>query len=670
MCFRKIAIALGSAATCLAATAAFGANPATAPKPPAPVTPPLSAPARALAAEAPAGAGPHALESADLSAWLDGFVPFALQNGDIAGAVVVVVKDGKVLFEKGYGYADVANRTPMDPDRTMVRIGSTSKLFTWTAVMQLAEQGKLDLNRNINDYLDFKVPEKFGKPITLTDLMNHRGGFEEGLKDVLATDPRGLQSTEQYLKRHPRPMLFPPGEVPAYSNYGAALAGYIVERVSGEPYERYVERHILLPLGMTSSNFDQPIPDRFRPQVSNGYRTASGPPQPFELVVTRPAGSGTATASDMARFMIAHLQNGQYGDQRILGAKTAELMHSPSAPALPGFDTMAHGFFYQTRNGRVMIGHGGDTQIFHTELDLLPQQGVGIFYNFNSRGRDSAVYGARQALIEGFMDRYFPAPAKLPEPPALPSAQRDAQAIAGHYQSSRRIEHGFLSLFYVLQQTQIVARPDGAIIGPGRLQGHAVFHEIAPQRWREVGGTRQLALTTVSGVKTVVDSEDPISVLQAVPAWRSAPLNLAIFLGSLVVLIWTLVLWPLSALLRRGERAESGLSLEVRRVRLVGRFLALGAGVYLAAWYMLLKPVLDLQLEVYSPRIDVVVSALEILGFLTIPAAAVSIWVAWRMFVLKAPWLSRIWSVLLSAALVGVVWLAVIGRLIGFNLNY
>jgi CubicO group peptidase (beta-lactamase class C family) len=191
------------------------------------------------------------LERGDLEAWLDGRVPYALQAGGIAGAVIVVVKDGSVLLQKGYGLADVAKKRPMDPEQTMVRIGSTTKLFTWTAVMQLVEQGKLDLDRDVNDYLDFTIPHDFGRPVTLRDLMNHRGGFEEGLKDILRTDPHGLPSTESYLKEHRRPMLFAPGSVPAYSNYGAALAGYIVERVSGERYERYVEHHILDPLGMT-----------------------------------------------------------------------------------------------------------------------------------------------------------------------------------------------------------------------------------------------------------------------------------------------------------------------------------------------------------------------------------------------------------------------------------
>ena len=310
-------------------------------------------------------ATPHELTAADIEPWLDGLLTDGLKRGDIAGAVVAVVKDGKVLFQSGYGYADVEKKRPMDPERVMTRIGSTSKLFTWTAVMQLVEQGKLDLNRNVDDYLDFKVSPQHGQPITLLDLMNHVGGFEEGIKDLLSLDSHAFQSTEAYLKGHPRPLLFAPGTVPAYSNYGAALAGYIVERVSGEPFERYVNDHIFVPLGMQHSTFAQPLPERFRGMISQGYRTASTAPQPYELVTVQPAGGAASTAADMARFMIAHLQQGRLGDYPLLGGQTMQLMHSPSEPMLPGFGTMAHGFFYEVRNGRRLLGHGGDTVLFH-----------------------------------------------------------------------------------------------------------------------------------------------------------------------------------------------------------------------------------------------------------------------------------------------------------------
>jgi CubicO group peptidase (beta-lactamase class C family) len=650
-----------------AAGAATGAVPRASAA--APAAPAAAAPAAATPTASESSA--HPLDRADLETWLDGMVPYALKAGDMAGAVVVVVKDGTVLLQKGYGYADVSKKLRMDPEQTMVRIGSTSKLFTWTAVMQLVEQGKLDLDRNINDYLDFTIPNNFGKPVTLRDLMNHRGGFEEGLKDILWTNPQGVPSTEAYLKDHKRPMLFAPGEVPAYSNYGAAVAGYIVERISKEPYERYIERHILVPLGMTHTSFDQPLPERFAAAVSNGYRTASAPPGPYELIVTRPAGSGTTTAADIARFMLAHLQDGHVGDAEILQADTAKRMHSPSEDAPPGFATMAHGFFRESHNGRTVIGHGGDTIYFHNEFELLPAEGVGIDFTFNSQGRGEAVYLAREALFGGFMDRYFPNAAAPVDPPALPTALADAQIIAGRYESSRRIEHGFLSLFYVLQQSVISANPDGTISVPGDFSPEPLtYREIGPQLWRQVGGSRQLMLQTVSGVKTVVDGGDPTSVLQAVPLRRSSVLNLTVLILACLILIWTLLAWLLSPWLRPLKNIPDDLVAPVRRLRLSLRAAAAFDMVYLICWFMILRPTLNLELDFYSSSLDPIVGTLEVAGLLAIAAAVLGIWSAWRLSRLNIPRRLPLWGFVTAAGLLGVVWIGFIGGLIRFSLNY
>lgn len=612
----------------------------------------------------------HDLTTADVAAWLDGFVPYGLQSGDIAGAVIAVAKDGQVLFQSGYGYADVERKTAMDPERTLTRIGSTSKLFTWTAVMQLVEQGKLDLHRNIDDYLDFKVSPKQGPPITLLDLMNHTGGFEEGLKDVLATDPRALMSTETYLKRHPRPLLFAPGTVPAYSNYGAALAGYIVQRVSGEPFERYVDEHIFQPLGMQHSTFEQPPPERLRSFMSRGYRSASQPPQPYELVVTAPAGSVASTAADMARFMLAHLQQGRLGTAQVLSAQSAQLMHTPSETALPGFATMAHGFFSEIHNGHLVIGHGGDTIFFHTEFDLLPDDGVGLFYSFNSRGRDQAVYGLRKALLDQFMDRYFPRAPAASEPAALSSEVADAQKIAGRYESSRRIEHGFLSLFYLLQQSVIHADPDGSIAAPKFLEpGDARFREVAPDVWREIAGTRQLALRTIDGIKTVIDSEDPTSVLQRVPGQKAAPLNLTVLVGSFLVLAATVVLWPIVYLVRR-HYALPALPAGTWRMRTLLRGAAAFDLVWLLAWGAVLAPVLSVQLDFYSSAQDPLIRTLQIAGVMVVALALAGLWSFSRLLKAGASWPARIGYGLIAAALIGLVWTGYAGGLISFDLNY
>ncbi|MGI8495981.1 MAG: serine hydrolase domain-containing protein [Gemmatimonadaceae bacterium] len=256
--------------------------------------------------------GAAVLSAQDVDAWLDGYMPYALKTGDLAGAVVAVVKDGQILTTRGYGYSDVAKRTPADPKLTLFRPGSVSKLFTWTAVMQQVELGKVDLDADVNRYLDFKIPPRDGKPVTMRQLMQHVAGFEEQAKDIMSSDPKKTPAFDVLLKRWTPHRIFEPGTTPAYSNYGASLAGYVVQRVSGEPFDRYVEKHIFAPLGMTHSTFRQPLPAELAPFMSKGYGVASKPPKGFEIVGPAPAGALSSSGEDMARFMIAHLQNGAY----------------------------------------------------------------------------------------------------------------------------------------------------------------------------------------------------------------------------------------------------------------------------------------------------------------------------------------------------------------------
>ncbi|HEY5758170.1 MAG TPA: serine hydrolase domain-containing protein, partial [Steroidobacter sp.] len=262
--------------------------------------------ANPVASAVPPTTSPAALTRADLEPWLDGFLDFELQRGDIAGGVVVIVKDGEVLLEKGYGYDDVEKRRPVEAGRTLFRAGSVSKLFTETAVMQLVEQGKLDLDAPVDKYLDFKIPEAFGKPVTMRNLITHTGGFEEAVRELMHSDPNKFPSLGDFVKRSPPIRIFPPGEVPSYCNYCLALAGYVIERVSGETFDDYLDHHIFEPLGMQHSTFRQPLPEKFQADMSKGYHQASAPPLYFELVGPAPAGSISATGSDMARFMIAH----------------------------------------------------------------------------------------------------------------------------------------------------------------------------------------------------------------------------------------------------------------------------------------------------------------------------------------------------------------------------
>jgi hypothetical protein len=302
---------------------------------------------------------------------------------------------------------------------------------------------------------------------------------------------------------------------------------------------------------------------------------------------------------------------------------------------------------------------------------LLPDEGVGIQFTFNSRGREEAVYLAREALFDGFMDRYFPPSAAPVDPPALSTAPADAQRIAGRYESSRRIEHGFLSLFYILQQSVIAANPDGTISVPGVLTPDLVtFREIGPQLWRRAGGTQQLTLQTVGGIKTVFDSGDPTSVLQAVPLKRSSALNLTVLIVTCIILVWTLVAWLLSPWLRAPKNIPDDLVPQVRRLRLVLRAAVAFDVVYLICWFAMLRPVVSLELGFYSASLDPILGAIHAAGLLAIAAALLGIRSAWRLSRLNIPRRLRFGGFVTAAALLGVAWIGIIGGLIRFSLNY
>jgi CubicO group peptidase (beta-lactamase class C family) len=505
---------------------------------------------------------PTPLTAEDLSAYLDGMLPPTMATGDIAGAVVVVVKDDHLLISKGYGYSNVEKRTPVDPEKTLFRPGSVSKLFTWTAVMQQVQEGKLDLDGDINQYLDFKVNGYGGKPITVRHLMTHTPGLEERLKNLIVYDTNDLRTLEVKLKEGVPEPIFPPGSVPAYSNYGASLAGYIVQRVSGIPFEQYVEEKIFGPLGMNDSTFRQPLPKSLAPQMSTGYLQASAENTvPFELISDQPAGSLSASATNMASFMLAHLNGGylpQVGESsRILSEKTTELMHTKSNTVAPGIDGMALGFYEQNRNGIRAIAHGGDVIAFHSDLLLIPEARVGLFMSFNSVGRNRATYALRSALVEGFTDRYFPRQSPLESAKAVGGSKERMQAVAGSYELSRRAESSLFSMVYLLGQTGAHVTDKGRLIvesltGPNDKPRE--FEEVSPWYWREVHGQMGLAAVRDADGKIqslVPDGYGPIFVFQPVPGWRSKSwLQPAIALAAVIVLIGSIT-WVVGAIRRR-----------------------------------------------------------------------------------------------------------------------
>ena len=633
--------------------------------PTAPSTAPAQTPAAVAPLAPPAGGAP--LVRQDVEAFLDGYMPYALARGDIAGAVVVVVRDGQVLLQKGYGYSDVARRRPVDPDATLFRPGSVSKLFTWTAVMQLVEQGRLDLDRDVNAYLDFRIPARDGKPITLRNILTHTAGFQESARYTITDKPMALGPL---MKEALPARIFAPGTTPAYSNYATALAGYIVERASGQSFDDYIDARILRPLGMTRSSFRQPLPAALAPLMSKGYATASsGEAKAFENVGPAPAGSLSATGADMGRFMIAHLNGGQ----GLLRPETARLMHNSKLNILPPLNRMALGFYEEENEFRNVIGHGGDTQFFHSNLSLFLDRGVGVFVSVNSGGAQGASGPLRTALMQQFTSRYFPVPLRDGRVDAA-TAREHAAMMAGTYANSRGFKTNFLSILNLFEPVTLGVNADGGLSAAsvtGLASQPRRWTEIAPFVWRDVESGERIAAQVVDGrvVRWSFDTVSPFMVFDRVPWYLDAAWLLPAFLFALGIVVLTALAWPAGAIARKRYAAAhpfSGPSLRADRLTKGFAWLAILALAGWAAWVTIAFADL-LQLS----SLDWLLYAVQ---FLT-PVAliglfALAVWSAWLAWKERRGWFAKLWVVLLLLASFVLLWVAFGFNLIGFGTRF
>jgi CubicO group peptidase (beta-lactamase class C family) len=616
----------------------------------------------------------HALTAEDLAAYFDGMLPSEMERADIAGAVIVVVKDGQPLFKHGYGLADVKAGLPVDPDATLFRPGSISKLFTWTAVMQLVEAGKIDLDADINRYLDCKVPPYDGQPMTMRQLMTHSAGFADASKGLFARDLKHLKTLDQMCQVAMPARIFAPGTTPAYSNYGASLAGYIVQRVSGERFEDYIARHIFAPLGMTHSTFEQPLPKGWSANMSKGYRTALGPPGPYELVQMPPAGALATTGSDLARFMIAHLQDGEYQGHRILAARTAELMHSlqfQPAPPLPG---MALGFYQEPANGHRVIGHAGDTALFHSDLHLYLDDGVGLYISLNSAGTGGAGTlgsGLRTSVFRGFNNRYFPG-RKAADPPTWANAKADGHTLAGYYIDTGRSEASWVRIrSFLLGQTKVSADKDG-VVTVSSYRG--IDHQL--QRWREIGPFQYQAVGSASRMAAVVrdgkvrlimrDDYPPVEGLQPAPASLSAAWNLPLLYVSGAILAIAALSWPLAAIIRRRYGHAFELSGRTAVLYRATRAVSWGYLVFGYLWYWLV-----FQAPRAAAADDGTVRLIQALGVVCMIGTVAPLLNVGMVFAEPARgWWARVSSVAIAAACLAAIWFVISLKLITLTLAY
>lgn len=439
------------------------------------------------------------IDPTELAALVDPVFAAGMKEERIPGAAFVLVQNGRVVLSKGFGLADVASGRPVRPDSTIFPFASISKVFTATAVMQLAEQGRIDLDTDVNRYLkSVRVPPTYPRPVTIAHLLTHTSGLDElpgrRVRDAAELVPLGRFLAGRLIRVHA------PGEVTSYSSYGMALAGLLVEDVSGQPFEEYLRLHIWKPLGMSRTFIT--VPGTLGADLATAYEMEGDElvPVPYELYQTPPTSSIVGTAEDMARFMIAHLEHGRYGGARILSDGTATEMHRQHAtmhPLVPGW---ALGFQVDDSNGRRIIEHGGDIGGFSALMTLLPDEDVGIFVAHHLESRNLR-FDVRQAIL----DRYFPdrRPRKAPAP--QPKTAGRLTRFAGTYRANIFC-HSCSDGGPNVQDFEVKANDDGTI-------------SLWDTRWVEVS---PLYFVGLDGRRRIGFSEDGSGRIVAVTAgaWR------------------------------------------------------------------------------------------------------------------------------------------------------
>ena len=615
----------------------------------------------------------HELTRADCEEFFDLLINDQLAREDIAGAVIGVVKDGQIIVAKGYGYTDISKRIPATADASLFRIGSISKLMTWTAAMQLVEQKKLSLDEDVNTYLDFKIPPAFDKPITLRNLMAHTAGFEDTWRDLGAADPQQMSSLESYVKTHIPKRIYPPGEVSAYSNYGATLAGYVVQRISGEPFADYVDKNIFLPLDMKHTTFAQPVPDDLSPMLSNGYGLASSPPGSFEYMNLFPAGSVSATANDMCKFMLVHLQNGQLNGVPILSPETAVLMHSRNYSFDDRVNSWAYGFYEESTNDHRIIGHGGDLQRFHSDLHLILDANTGFFASYNSKGIGDLGLD-RQRLLQMFMDRYFPA---TPHESKPANAFTPDSSLAGVYHGTRCWQSSVLKLISLFPapngQVEVSINPDKSL----RIDG---FDDAAgqPLQFRQIGrllyedSNSHLLAAFRRGWngKMQMQVGAPDDVFLQVDTWQKKSISYFVLVAGLLVVVLTLIFWPVAAVARKHYRYRLNLSVADRKLRIIVWLTCVLFCVLLFGW----SAVFVVGLQDFVRIMKGLGTWIIVFGVAGIFCALGTMLVWWNALrTWKGPGASgwmKVHGTALALACTGLLWFALLWNLMNFDLRY
>jgi len=481
-------------------------------------------------------------QGGDLVALLEARVGREVAAHHLPGAALAVVCDGEVACLRGYGWADVEAGRPVDPETTLFRVGSVSKVVTWVCLLQLWESGRLDLHADINRYLrGVRIPATYPDPITAAHLITHTAGFEERLLGVSVAGSEDLRPLGRWVRDAMPARVRPPGELSGYCNYGAALAGYVVECVAGMPFERYVEEHVFGPLGMARSTFSQPPPAGWSTHMARGYRRVRGRPRrgEEEWVQAVPAGAMCTSAGDMAGLMLSLLD----GDTPLIGDEGRRLLRTrrfAHDPRVPGW---TYGLAQDTIGGHDVLWHNGATRLFHATLMLLPDLNAGWFVVCNGSDGGQAVGAVRDAVLEHL------APPAAAVAPGHPAGSPDrARRCAGEYEPSRSNRTTLEKFARPFSPVRVRATRRGELLlssgGTTRR-----YSESAPYVFDCDGARDRLVFATEDGrVRALYGGLGPSAAGLKLPWWEGSSLHLSLlglclaaFLSLFPRRLWALV---------------------------------------------------------------------------------------------------------------------------------
>lgn len=474
-----------------------------------------------------------------LRGYVDGVMAALIAAGEIPGATVLIIQDGKVALKAGYGYADIRAHTRVDPDRTRFRVASISKVVTATAVMQLVEGGRIDLNADVNTYLaGFKIAPTYPEPVTLSHILTHTAGFDDRYLGIGAPMSQMIEPLGQYLARSMPPRVLPPGKTFLYSNHAYGLAGHIVESVSGQEFNAYVQTSIFDPLKMQASTFGvpYPLPQDIAVPYFKGGNEGGFTRGELDRVRFGPAGDLLTTAGDMAQFMLAHLGKGTLGDEQILAEQTAERMHAEHFSQIEGLDGWAYGFMEGQRNGVRWLGHDGSWIGFCAQLVMVPETKSGFFVAYNADCHFTASAPIRKTLF----DLLWPPKTEVVADTA-PTSELRARSVVGTYMAVRRARGDFTIMGAAATQMKVTAPGDGrlSVLIPSAGR-EFLFLPQANGTWINPDfGWKAAALADGRGqaMQFVVESNVYDRVVGA-GEWALWSIALAVVIGLCLMAIW------------------------------------------------------------------------------------------------------------------------------------